>query len=220
MKRVLIVIMIALILICSIFLIRQRYAIQMDFLYSLSDLNNVEEEYQENNGTVITRNQAIQWAYEIFEQECNVDLLNEEVEMYVNLYNDTDNYNCYVWLMSWYIYDTNESFTCSINAETGEILYLYAGKKNKEQTEEQSPNLSYETVQQILNRFFKIADVDISEYEMQVDYPEKESSSDTWTQKCIFRKKGKKKVHFTVSIDCVGGFVREFSMQKTADDRK
>ena len=111
------------------------FNLQENVIYSQSVLNTTQPGNMSHNSFAVTRVQAINKAYDVFEQGLGICLYDSDITMHINLYRDQP-YNNYQWVMSWYEEGGAATYSCTISADSGKILNLYAIKANSEKKNE------------------------------------------------------------------------------------
>ncbi|BBF42339.1 hypothetical protein lbkm_1021 [Lachnospiraceae bacterium KM106-2] len=211
MKRVSIILAVTLFFVLfGICFYKINRTIQLDTLYSESVLDKIDVNGKDRKQR-FTRSQALKKAKVLFRDGYGIDLMNKNLEKYMNLYYDEEKYHSYVWLMNWTNYGTNETYTCTVSAETGEVLYYYVGVKNtKLNAGEKKFSLSYKTVVDIIEHFADLIDIDLSKYNLEVNYPVNDTEYKFWYQKCTLSNKETDEEEYMLSIDCGAKSIREF----------
>ncbi len=199
MKRILIWITGATGIVLALLFLNQAYGIQEDTLYNESILEG-KNTLKEPNGAFVTREDAIQEAYHVFGQGLNISLMDSDLSMHMNLYCDREGPNTYQWVMSWQREVVLDTYSCTINALTGEVLTVYVLKGNHEEVKRNNQTWTKDTIMKKVTPFLDVIGIDSSEYEIQLEENTPELMGDSY-QSCIFINKRQKKQEFRMEIN-------------------
>ena len=178
-------------------------SIRENVLYKETVLRKVDEEAERVRPEAISRTQAINTAYSVFSEGLGVQLLNENIIMYINLYTDPEDDDIYKWFMSWYNELTSDYYSFTINASDGRIISLYSDEMSNEDLvlEEEEQTVSREEFMEAVVPFLKAINISMSQY-----YVVQENSMDQHEvvedfKRCIFVNRLDKTDQFVIEID-------------------
>ena len=199
MKRILIWVICGIGILLAILFVNQAYGIQENTLYSekVLDGKNISNEPK---ASFVTREDAIQVAYHAFGQGLNISLMDSDLSMHMNLYCDREAKNTYQWVMSWQRELILDTYSCTINALTGEVLTLYVLNGNHEEAKKPNQKLTKDVIMKKVTPFLEVIGIDSSEYEIQLDEKTTELMGVTY-QSCTFINKKHKKQEFRMEIN-------------------
>lgn len=174
-----------------------KYQIKENVIYSQSILDTKTAE-QKASDTYITRVEAIQEAYQVFEEGIGISVKSSDLVMYINLYKESDNY---VWIMSWYGESTAESYSCTIAADTGEIRNLYVVEPENHSETNKSHGLSQEEVIALVKPLLKVMEIDWNDYNIEMQGTLNKDDACLQYSRCRFVNKENSKDTFSIELD-------------------
>lgn len=180
-----------------------KSSIRENVLYLETVLREVDDEVALVQPEYISRTKAINTAYSIFSEGLGIQLLNETMITYINLYTDLEDYGTYKWFMSWYNEMTSDYYSCTINASDGKILSLYSDVMSDEDLnlEQEEQTVSQEEFMEAVVPFLKAAYISMSQYYViqESGFDKNEVVEDF--KRCIFVNRVDKTDQFVIEID-------------------
>lgn len=192
-----------LVLVMGSFYLYHEGTIRENVLYQETVLREVEKETERVRPQAISRTQAINTACCVFSEGLGVQLLNENIIMYINLYTDTEEYDNYKWFMSWYNELTSDYYSFTINATDGKIISLYSDEMINEDPvlEEEEQTVSQEEFMKVVVPFLKAINISMSQYYVVQEYGMDQHEVIEDFKRCTFVNRVNKKDQFTIEID-------------------
>ncbi|MEW8993338.1 hypothetical protein [Clostridium sp.] len=142
-----------------------------DVLYSEKDLSNYKsiETDMDLKNNLMTRQEAIDKAREVFKNGLNIDLSQMPVSD-VRLFKQS-NEEYFVWNICWNKEEDDILYKCDIDSSTGEIISIYVNRYEKkkileENLEEKYLHTSDEDVYSIISPLMTSLEINIKEYEL------------------------------------------------------
>lgn len=185
-----------LILVCNL-----NYKYKENILYSQNDISGYEEKVEENNINLINRKEAINMATYIIEEVFNIDVNNDNSEMFVNLYKDARS-EYYRWDIFWSENDSSGAYEVGIDSNIGEIEYIYINQAPNSNNKNQE--ISEDEVKDILNEFALKMDMNMNSYNLKIsnrtDYDY--TNNKTNYKVCLLTNKIDPQNTIEILIDC------------------
>ena len=142
-----------------------------DVLYSEKNLSNYKsiDTDKELKDNLMTRQEAIDKAREVFKNGLNIDLSQMPVSD-VRLFKQSDE-EYFVWNICWNKEEDGILYKCDIDSSTGEIISIYVNSYEKkkileENLEEKYLHTSDEEVYNIISPLMTSLEINIKEYEL------------------------------------------------------
>lgn len=135
-----------------------------DVLYSVKDLSDYKsiETDMELKNNLMTRQEAVDKAREVFKNGLNIDLRQMQVSEYVRLSKQSNDED-FKWNIWWNKEEGGISYSCDIDSSTGEIIRIYVSTYEKEKNLEEN---SDEDIYNIISPLMTSLEINIEEYEL------------------------------------------------------
>lgn len=165
MKGNIILILLTSLILIIILVCNSSYKYKENILYSQNDITGYEEKVEDNSTNLINRKQAINMATYIIEEVFEIDINNDNSQMFVDLYRDTRS-ECYKWDIFWSKNDSSGGYEVEIDSNIGDIEYIYIDEVlNSNNTNKE---ISEDEVKHILNEFALKIDMNINSYNLKI----------------------------------------------------
>ena len=137
-------------------------------LYSQNDITGYSEKTEESDN-LINRKEAIKVANYVMRGVFDIDLNNENSQMFVNLSSRTTaKIQNYIWSIYWSKHDGTGGYGVEIDCNNGDIISAYVSEDLGDESSKPAKDLKDYEVIYITNEFAKKLDIDIDSYNLVV----------------------------------------------------
>ena len=181
-----------------------------DVLYSEKDLSNYKsiDTDKELKDNLMTRQEAIDKAREVFKIGLNIDLSQMQVSESVRLFKQRKA-EYFVWNIYWNKGEGGISYSCNIDSSTGEIISIDVSRYEEEKNlEEKYLHTSDEEVYNIISPLMTSLEINIKEYALINMWDEDDVYMYGEVKKLYeFRNINNEEEGFVIRVDCSRGKV-------------
>lgn len=172
-------------------------------LYSQNDTTKYSEKTEESD-SLINRKEAIKIANYVMRVVFEIDLNNENSQMFVNLSSSTaSKIQSYTWSIYWSKHDGTGGYGVEIDCNNGDIISAYASEDLGDESSKPAKDLKDYEVKYITNEFTQKLDIDIDSYNLvvsdSIDYDYRNKK--TKYKLCTSTNKTNSKDKFVITID-------------------
>lgn len=172
-------------------------------LYSQNDITKYSEKTEESDN-LINRKEAIKIANYVMRVVFEIDLNNENSQMFVNLSSSTaSKIQSYTWSIYWSKHDGTGGYGVEIDCNNGDIISAYVSEDLGDESSKHAKDLKDYEVKYITKEFAQKLDIDIDSYNLvvsdRIDYDYRNKK--TKYKLCTSTNKTNSKDKFFITID-------------------